>query len=95
MRIYASLSVVALIVAMGSAAGRAEDCAAQYSADQKAVYSSLSAANQHILDTEIKNRTGEPVSCDFRRGILDILANYSPEKRDAGFKLLLDKQLNH
>jgi hypothetical protein len=94
MKIYTIVVVGALIVAMDAAAGRAEDCAAQFSAEQRQVYSSLSAANQHILDTEIKNRTGEPASCDFRRGLLDILANYPPEKRDADFKQLLNGMLN-
>jgi len=95
MKIYMIVVVGALILAMGAAAGRAEDCTSQFSADQRQVYLSLSAANQHILDTEIKNRTGEPASCDFRRGLLDILANYPPEKRDADFKQLLDGMLNH
>ena len=95
MKIYMIVVVGALILAMGAAAGRAEDCASQFSAGQRQVYLSLSAANQHILDTEIKNRTGEPASWDFRRGLLDILANYPPEKRDADFKQLLDGMLNH
>jgi len=96
MKIYTIVAAGALIVAMGVAAGGAEDCTSQLSPDQRQVYSSLSAANQHILDTEIKNRkTGEPASCDFRRGLLDILANYPPEKRDADFKQLLDGMLVH
>ena len=74
MKIHTIVIAGALIVTMGAAAGGAEDCTGQFSADQRQVYSSLSAANQHILDTEIKNRkTGEPASCDFRRGLLDIL----------------------
>jgi hypothetical protein len=95
MKLYTIVVVGALIVAISAAAGRAADCAGQLSAEQRKVYSSLSTANQHILATEIKNRTGEPASCDFQRGLLDILANYPPEKRDADFKQLLDKQLVH
>jgi hypothetical protein len=96
MKIHTIVIAGALIVTMGAAAGGAEDCTGQFSADQRQVYSSLSATNQHILDTEIKNRkTGDPASCDFRRGLLDILANYPPEKRDADFKQLLDGMLVH
>ncbi len=95
MKIYAILPIAALIVALCAAAASAEDCMGQFSAGQHQVYASLSAANQHILDTEIKNKSGEPASCDFRRGVLDILANYPPEKRDADFKQLVDKMLIH
>jgi len=59
------------------------------------VYASLSATNQHILSTQIKDKNGQPASCDFQGGLLDILANYTPNKRDADFKQLLDKMLIH
>ena len=78
-----------------SGAGRAGDCSQQFSAEQHQVYASLSAANQHILSTQIKDKSGQPASCDFQRGLLDILANYTPDKRDADFKQLLDKMLIH
>jgi hypothetical protein len=95
MQIYKTALTGALILAMGAVAGRAEDCSGQFSADSTQVYSSLSAANQQILDTKIKNKAGEPTSCDFKRGLLDILANYPPDKRDADLKQLLDKMLIH
>jgi hypothetical protein len=44
-----------------------------------------------ILRSKIKN--GRPASCDFQRGLLDLLANYTPDKRDAGFKQIVDKML--
>ena len=95
MRIYAIVPIAALIAAMNATAGSADDCTGQFSAEQRQVYSSLSPANQRILNTQIKNKKGEPASCDFQRGLLDILANYTPDKRDADFKQLLDKMLIH
>jgi hypothetical protein len=95
MQIYTIVVAGALTLTIGVVAARAENCAGQFSSDQRQVYSSLSTANQHVLDTEIKNKAGEPASCDFQRGLLDILANYPPEKRDADFKQLLDKMLIH
>ena len=95
MKIYAMAPMGALIVITIAGVGRAEDCSQQFSAEQHQVYASLSAANQHILSTQIKDKSGQPASCDFQRGLLDILANYTPDKRDADFKQLLDKMLIH
>jgi hypothetical protein len=95
MRIYVIVPIGALIVVTMARAGIAEDCGRQFSAEQHQVYASLSAANQHILSTQIKDKNGQPASCDFQRGLLDILANYTPDKRDADFKQLLDKMLIH
>jgi|SRR6516225_6344677 len=95
MRIYAIVPICALIVLTMAQAGNGEDCSKQFSAAQHQVYASLSAANQHILSTQIKDKNGQPASCDFQRGVLDILANYTPDKRDADFKQLLDKMLIH
>jgi hypothetical protein len=95
MRFYAIVPIGALIVLTMVRAGSAEDCGRQFSAEQHQVYASLSAANQHILSTQIKDKNGQPASCDFQRGLLDILANYTPDKRDADFKQLLDKMLIH
>jgi hypothetical protein len=95
MKIYAMVPTAALIVITIVGAGRAEDCSGQFSAAQRQIYASLSAANQHILNTQIKDKNGQPASCDFQRGLLDILANYTADKRDADFKQLLDKMLIH
>jgi hypothetical protein len=95
MKAYAIVPTGALIVITMAGAGRAENCNRQFSLEQRQVYASLSAANQHILDTQIKDKNGQPASCDFQRGLLDILANYTADKRDADFKQLLDKMLIH
>src|SRR5215469_5486456 len=95
MRTYAIVPIGALILLAIARAGNGEDCSRQFSAEQQQVYASLSAANQHILSTQIKDKSGQPASCDFQRGLLDILANYTPDKRDADFKQLLDKMLIH
>jgi len=95
MRMSAIVPIGALIVLTMARAGSGEDCSRQLSAEQHQVYASLSAANQHILSTQIKDKNGQPASCDFQRGLLDILANYTPDKRDADFKQLLDKMLIH
>jgi hypothetical protein len=95
MRIYPIVPIGAFIVLTMAGAGSGEDCSRQFSAEQRQIYASLSAANQHILSTQIKDKHGQPASCDFQRGLLDILANYTPDKRDADFKQLLDKMLIH
>lgn len=96
MNIYAMVPMGALIVITMAGAGRAADCSKQFSAEQRQVYTSLSAPNQHILTTQIKDKNGQPASCDFQRGLLDILANYNTsEKRNADFKQLVDKMLIH
>ena len=95
MRFYAIVPIGALIVLTMARAGSGEDCSKQFSAEQHQVYASLSAANQHILSTQIRDKNGQPASCDFQRGLLEILANYTPDKRDADFKQLLDKMLIH
>jgi hypothetical protein len=95
MKIYAIVPTTALVVIAIVGAGRAEDCNGQFSAEQRQVYASLSPANQHILNSQIKDKNGQPASCNFQRGLLDILANYTADKRDADFKQLLDKMLIH
>jgi hypothetical protein len=94
MKSYAMVAIGALLV-FAAASVRAEDCSGQLSAEQREVYASLSAANQHILNSQIKDKSGQPASCEFQGGLLDILANYTPDKRDADFKQLLDKMLIH
>lgn len=70
----------------------ARDCTAQFNPRQRDIYSSLSPANQKRLSSQT-NKDGSPASCEFQQGILDMLANYSPDKRNAGFKYLADKML--
>jgi hypothetical protein len=95
MKIYVIVLPAALSVAATYSSGRAADCVSQFSAEEHQVYSSLSTDNQHILSTEIKTKNGETASCDFQRGLLDILSNTQPAQRNANFKQLVDKMLNH
>jgi hypothetical protein len=71
----------------------AEDCLAKLSSQQHEVYSSLSPAKQHMLMGEIKTRDGGSADCAFRGGLLDIVANFPPDKRDAALQQLVDKML--
>ena len=71
----------------------AEDCLAKLSSQQHAVYSSLSPAKQQMLMGEIKTRDGGSADCAFRGGMLDIVANFPPDKRDAALQQLVDKML--
>ena len=71
----------------------ADDCLAKLSSQQHEVYSSLSPAKQHMLMGEIKTRDGGSADCDFRGGLLDIVANFPPDKRDAALQQLVDKML--
>ena len=91
--IHTVVPIVAFIVVAIAAGALAEDCSSQFSAEQRKIYESLSTANRQILDTQIKDRNGQPASCDFQRGLLDLLANFTPDKRDAGFKQIVDKML--
>jgi hypothetical protein len=93
MKIYVTPFLGILIIFTIATTGTAVECDSQFSPQQRQVYASLSPANQHILTTAIQTKNGEPASCDFQRGLLDILANYTPDKRDAGFKQLLDHLL--
>jgi hypothetical protein len=46
-----------------------------------------------MLMGEIKTRDGGSADCDFRGGLLDIVANFPPDKRDAALQQLVDKML--
>jgi hypothetical protein len=76
-------------------AGIADDCVAHLTDQQRQIYSGLSPTSQQVMTTQIKTREGKPASCEFRGGILDMLNNFPPEKRDAAFKQLVDKMLIH
>jgi hypothetical protein len=71
----------------------AEDCVAKLSSQQHEVYSTLSPAKQQMLMGEIKTRDGGSADCAFRGGMLDIVANFPPDKRDAALQQLVDKML--
>jgi len=93
MRYLLLTALVGLILGFVPSPGFAEDCTAQLSAQQKEIYSKLSPESQKIMTSEIKTRQGAPASCEFRAGMLDMLANFPPEKRDAAFMQLVNKML--
>jgi hypothetical protein len=93
MRQLLPTAMIALIFSFVPSLGFADDCAGQLNAQQREIYSKLSPENQKIMSSEIKTRQGAPASCEFRGGILDMLANFPPEKRDAGFMQLVNKML--
>lgn len=70
----------------------ARDCTAQFSPSEREIYSSLSPENQKKLASQ-KNKDGSAASCEFQAGILAMLANYTPDKRNEGFDYLADKML--
>jgi hypothetical protein len=93
MRYLLPTALIALIFSFVPSLGFADDCVAQLNAQQKEIYSKLSPESQKIMSSEIKTRQGAPASCDFRSGMLDMLANFPPEKRDAAFMQLVNKML--
>ena len=90
---YVLMSTVFLLLIGSSSIVFAEDCLAKLSSQQHEVYSSLSPAKQHMLMGEIKTRDGGSADCDFRGGMLDIVVNFPPDKRDAALQQLVDKML--
>jgi len=81
-----------LIAGSFSPAAMAGDCTAQFSPQEREIYSSLSPDNQKMLSSQ-KNKDGSPASCEFQQGILAMLANYTPDKRNAGFTQIAGKML--
>ena len=90
---YVLVSAVFLLLIGCSSIVFAEDCLAKLSSQQHEVYSSLSPAKQHMLMGEIKTRDGGSADCAFRGGLLDIVVNFPPDKRDAALQQLVDKML--
>lgn len=90
---YILLAAVFLLSVGSPSIVFADDCLAKLSGQQHEVYSSLSPAKQHMLMGEIKTRDGGSADCAFRGGLLDIVANFPPDKRDAALQQLVDKML--
>lgn len=86
-------ALIAVIFTFVPSLGFADDCVTQLNAQQREIYSKLSPENQKIMSSEIKTRQGAPASCEFRGGVLDMLVNFPPEKRDAAFIQLVNKML--
>lgn len=71
---------------------RADDCAAKLTPEERVTFASLTPEDQQTL-TNFKMRNGSPASCEFRAGLLDMLANDTPEKRSEAFHYLLKNTL--
>jgi len=93
MRYHLFCAIPVLAIAITASVGHAEDCTAKLTSQQQDIYSHLSAENQKILTGELKTRDGKPASCEFRGGLMDMLANFPPEKRDEGFMMLVNRML--
>jgi hypothetical protein len=93
MRYLLLTALIVLVFSFVPSRGFADDCVAKLNAQQQEIYSKLSAENQKIMSSEIKTRQGAPASCEFRGGVLDMLVNFPPEKRDAAFMQLVNKML--
>jgi hypothetical protein len=94
MRYYYLLgAVLALAISAGVSIGFADDCLPKLTSQQRDIYTHLSSENQTILTGQLKTRDGKPASCQFRGGLMDMLANFPPEKRNSAFRMLVDKML--
>jgi hypothetical protein len=91
---YRSIAAGTALLAAGLIAppAMAVDCTAQFNPQQREIYSTLSPQKQKRLSSQT-NKDGSPASCEFQKGILAMLANYTPDKRNSGFEYLADKML--
>jgi len=93
MRHYLVGAIFVLAFAAAPSVGAADDCLPKMTSQQRDIYSHLSPDHQKILTSQLKTRDGKPASCEFRGGLMDMLANFPPEKRDSAFMMLVDKML--
>jgi hypothetical protein len=70
----------------------ADDCDAKLTSEQRATFASLAPGDQQTL-MKMKMRDGAPATCEFRAGLLDMLANDAPENRAKAFHYLLEHTL--
>ena len=83
---FLSLSMVEASIA------RADECDTKLTAQERATFASLTPNDQQTL-TKMKMRDGSPATCEFRAGLLDMLANHAPENRTKAFHYLLKNTL--
>ena len=70
----------------------ADECDTKLTAQERATLASLTPDDQQTL-SKMKMRDGSPATCEFRAGLLDMLANHSPEDRTEAFHYLLKNTL--
>jgi hypothetical protein len=76
----------------GAVIVHADECDTKLTAQERAIFASLPPDDQQAL-TKIKMRDGSPATCEFRAGLLDMLANDAPERRSQAFHYLLKNTL--
>jgi hypothetical protein len=91
MKLLLMAGFLSLLVA-GASIARADECDSKLTAEERAIFASLPPNDQQTL-TKMKMRDGSPATCDFRAGLLDMLANDAPEKRPQAFHYLLKNTL--
>ncbi len=72
--------------------GHADECNTKLTAQQRATLASLTPDDQQTL-AKMKMRNGSPATCEFRAGLLDMLANHPAEDRTKAFHYLLKNTL--
>jgi hypothetical protein len=70
----------------------ADECDTKLNAQERATLASLTPDDQQTL-TKMKMRDGSPATCEFRAGLLDMLANHPPDDRSKAFHYLLKNTL--
>ena len=82
-----------LSFSMGAASiAYADECDTKLTAQERATLASLIPDDQQTL-VKMKMRDGSAATCEFRAGLLDMLANHPPEDRTKAFHYLLKNTL--
>ena len=82
-----------LSLSMGGASiVHANDCNAKLTAQERAIFASLTPEDQQTL-TKMKMKDGSPATCEFRAGLIDMLGNHAPKDRAEAFHYLLKNTL--
>jgi hypothetical protein len=76
----------------GASLAHGDECDTKLTAQERATFASLTPDDQKTL-MNIKMRDGSPATCEFRAGLLDMLANDAPENRAKLFHYLLKNTL--
>jgi hypothetical protein len=81
-----------LLTMVGASIVHADDCDTKLTTQERAIFASLTPEDQQTL-TKMKMRDGSPATCEFRAGLIDMLANHPPEDRAKAFHYLLKNTL--
>src|SRR5215469_10333773 len=95
MEVWMKFLLLAAFLSFWTAAApiaHADECDTKLNAQERAILASLTPDDQQTL-TKMKMRDGSPATCEFRAGLLDMLANHPPENRTEAFHYLLKNTL--